>query len=136
MEEERIYVASRASLPERPAMWRELRALGHNIISTWIDESDEVATASFMELWDRVAKEVRSATRLVLYVEPDDFPLKGALIEVGIAIGADVPVFVVAPGVKLEERSMRPLGSWVMHPLVQKCDSVADAMTATRWDRK
>jgi hypothetical protein len=113
-----VYVASRASVPERGAMWRRLRADGWPIVSTWIDEDGEGQTADFGRLWLRICREVTTARALVLYVEPGDFPLKGALIEVGMALGVEIPVVVVAPGVELEPRSMRPLGSWAAHPLV------------------
>lgn len=124
----RIYVASRASKPERGEMWRGLRAAGWPIISTWIDEDGEGATADFADLWTRIEREVTTATALVLYAADGDFPLKGALIEVGMALASGVPVFVVLPGVELEPRSMRPVGSWMAHPLV----SVARGLDAAR----
>lgn len=113
-----VYVASRASVPERPAMWRRLRDAGYPIISTWIDEAGAGETADNGELWARIAREISGAERLVLYVEPEDFPLKGALVEVGMAIAAGVPVVVVAPNVPLEVHTLRPLGSWAAHPMV------------------
>lgn len=64
-----------------------------------------------------------------LYAEAGDFPLKGAFIEVGMALSAGVPVVVVAPGVAIEPRSMRPIGSWMAHPLVTQCATVGEAMT-------
>lgn len=123
-----IYVASRASVPERAAMWRRLRDEGAPIVSTWIDEAGEGETADLSELWERVAREVRSAAALVLYAERDDFPLKGAYIEVGMALALGRPVYVVLPGVELESRSCRPTGSWVRHPTVTICATVEEAM--------
>ncbi len=76
-----VYVASRASIPERSAMWRQLRADGARIISTWIDEAEEALIGCFGELWTRIEAEIREADRLVLYAEPSDFPLKGAYVE-------------------------------------------------------
>ena len=114
-----IYVASRASLPERPAHWRALRTAGWPIVSTWIDEAGPGETDDAGELWARIAREVASAQGVVLHVEPDDFPLKGALVEVGMALSLGKRVGVYAPGVALEGRSMRPLGSWAAHPLVR-----------------
>lgn len=122
-----IYVASRASIPERGAMWREYRAKGVPINSTWIDEDGPKASRDLAGLWDRIRIEVTSAERLVLYVEPDDFPLKGAFIEVGMALAANVPVMVVAPGVYIEPRNYRPLGSWMHSPLVSRFDTVEEA---------
>lgn len=126
-----VYVASRASTPERPAMWRALRDAGHPIIATWIDEAGEGETACNAELWQRIEREVTGAERLVLYVEPQDFPLKGAYVEVGMALAAGVPVKVVAPGVEMQPHTLRPLGSWAKHPLVTFCDTVEAALSHT-----
>lgn len=122
-----IYVASRASVPERAAMWRALRAEGWPIVSSWIDEDGPGQTDDMGELWTRIAEEVMSAAGLVLYVESGDFPLKGALVEVGMAIAAGVPVVVVAPGVSIEPKSCRPIGSWMRHPLVSVAGDPVEA---------
>ena len=123
-----IYVASRASLPERGAMWRAYRDAGWPICSTWIDEDGPGETPDFGELWARIAREVSGADLLILYAEPDDMPLKGALVEVGMAIASLVPVCAVLPRVVLEARTMRPVGSWLSHPFVQIMPSVDAAL--------
>jgi hypothetical protein len=123
-----IYVASRASIPERPAMWRRLRDAGWQINSSWIDEAGDGETLDFTDLWERVAREISEARRVVLYAETSDFPLKGALVEVGIAMGMDKEIVVCLPGVDLEERSKRPIGSWIAHPNVRRIDNVEDAL--------
>lgn len=125
-----IYVASRASLPERSAMWRRHRECGAVINSTWIDEAGEGETDDFSELWVRITAEISRSEMLILYAEPGDFPLKGALIEVGIALGHGIPVRAVLPGVELEPRSCRPVGSWMRHPLVTRFNSVMEAIAA------
>ena len=122
-----IYGASRASLPERPAMWKKLRSQGWPINSSWIDEAGPEETKSFPELWERIRREVMAAIGVILYVEPGDFPLKGALIEVGMALGAGRRIAVVAPGMVVELPHVRPIGSWVRHPLVKLCDSLDEA---------
>lgn len=124
-----VYVASRASVLARGEMWRRLRADGAPIISTWIDEDGENDTADLDELWVRINREVTSAAALILYVETDDFPLKGAFVEVGMAIAAGVPIFVVAPGVFISGRNQRPFGSWCRHPSVSFCGTVSEALT-------
>lgn len=124
----KIYGASRATLPARPAMWKALRDSGTSIVSTWIDEADAGATTDFSELWYRIECEIRSADRLVLYVENDDFPLKGALVEVGMALAMGKPVFIVAPGIELNNRDLKPLGSWAKHPNVTMCAHIEDAV--------
>lgn len=125
-----IYVASRASLPERSAMWRRHRECGAVINATWIDEAGEGETADFSELWTRIAGEIARSEMLILYAEPGDFPLKGALVEVGIALGCGIPVRAVLPAVVLDGRTSRPVGSWIQHPLVERFETVAEAIAA------
>lgn len=105
-------------------MWRRYRDQGVPIISSWIDEDGEGETGSFMELWQRIQNEISHSYALVLYAETNDFPLKGALIEVGIALGMDKDVIVCLPNVELEPRSFRPVGSWINHPLVIRDDDI------------
>jgi len=129
----RIYVASRASVPARPAMWRCYRERWRperEIVSTWIDESGPGETASFADLWSRIVSEVLSSDLVIVYAEQDDFPLKGAYVEVGAALGAGIPVAVVLPGVMLDS-SRRPIGSWVEHPLVTLYESVEAIASVT-----
>lgn len=130
-----IYVASRASIPERSAMWRTLRKLGWQITSTWIDEAGEGETDDFTELWDRITSEIAAANKVVLYAEQDDFPLKGAILEAGIALGMGKPVVVCLPGVRLDGRTCRPIGSWVAHRNVVRIDKLDDAMAFVRRQR-
>jgi hypothetical protein len=123
------YIASRASVPGRSAAWRRLRDVdGWKITCSWIDEAGPNETDDLGELWTRIASEIWGSERLVLYVEPDDLPLKGALIEVGMALAYKIPVRVVAPGLMIEIPSYRPLGSWVRHPLVTFADTMEKAL--------
>ena len=121
-----IYVASRASVLERGAMWRKLRADGWPIIATWIDEDGPGQTPSMGALWERILVEVLQSCGVVLYVEPSDLPLKGAFIEVGAALGAGLPVAFVAPGMS----DLRPIGSWTDHPRVKRYDTVEEALAS------
>lgn len=125
-----IYVASRASIPERGQMWRDLRESGISITSTWIDEDGPKASRDLSGLWVRIADEIRRSSGLLLYVEPSDFPLKGAFIEVGMALAGGCPVVIVAPDVILDGRNCRPLGSWVKHPLVSFAPTIRQALAA------
>lgn len=112
-----VYVASRASIPERSAMWRRLRDGGAPIVSSWIDEAGPGETASMLELWERIAAEVAESVGVVLYVEFGDLPLKGALVECGMALALGKIVVVVMPGSTEAERR-KLLGSWIEHPSV------------------
>lgn len=123
------YLASRASLPARSAAWRRLRDVdGYEITSSWIDEAGAGETADLEALWSRISAEVAQSERLVLYVEAEDFPLKGALVEVGMALAYGLKIYVVAPDVVLEPVSFRPLGSWIRHPQVRCASSIDTAL--------
>ncbi len=126
---DKIYIASRASIPARSAVWRDLRDNeGVKLTSSWIDEAGEGETPSFENLWDRIMCEIFASDRLVLYAEQDDFPLKGALVEVGIALGMRKPVIVCLPNVRLDGRTHRPIGSWIEHRCVTRCDDIYAAL--------
>jgi hypothetical protein len=129
-----IYVASRASVPERGEMWRKFRRQGIPISSSWIDEDGQNQTDDFGELWERITNEIKSSNAVVLYAEDDDFPLKGAFIEAGIALGLGVPVVVCLPNVTLTQ-SFRPIGSWIAHPLVSRVDDVEAAVNLALYTR-
>lgn len=125
-----VYVASRASIPARAEMWRRIRAEGFPITSSWIDEDGEGQTDDFGELWVRIYHEIECSETLILYAEPTDFPLKGALIEAGIALGMRKPIIVCLPNVALEGRTHRPIGSWIQHPAVTRLDMLEEALMA------
>ena len=121
-----IYVASRASIPERSEMWREYRTYGYDIISTWIDEAGEGETENFEELWYRISGEIFNCKYFILYAKKEDFPLKGALVEIGMALAHYKPVIVVLP-FEPEGRTLRPVGSWIKHPCVAVVKCIQDA---------
>lgn len=122
----RVYVASRASLPARGEMWRQARATGTPIVSSWIDEDGPGQTPDMKALWARISVETQCSA-LVLYLEPGDLPLKGALVEVGMALAAGARIFVVAPGFS-EEELRAGIGSWILHPHVVCCPTLEDAL--------
>ena len=126
------YIASRVS---RAALWRRLRDEdGWKITSTWIDEAGAGQTSDMGALWSRIEAEVSASERLVLYAETEDFPMKGALVEVGMAIAHRIPIRVVLPGVVLEPVSFRPIGSWVRHPLVSFADTMDEALAGATFN--
>lgn len=86
-----IYCASKTT---HAVKWRALRAVGWNVVSTWIDEAGEGQTTDYAELADRSIREAASADVLLLYCEPEE-SLKGALIEAGAALTAGKVVLCV-----------------------------------------
>lgn len=110
-------------------MWRSLRSAGWSITSSWIDEAGEGETEDFSDLWLRINDEIWQSDALILYAEATDFPLKGALIEVGMALAFSKPVFVCLPGVCLEGRTARPIGSWIFHPSVKRIETLEELLS-------
>lgn len=120
-----IYCASRV---RHANMWKQARSEGAPIISSWIDEAGDGETGDFGELWTRIQREVSGADRLVFFAEKDDFPFKGALVEVGMALQAGKPVYLVLdPDIELDGSTLRPLGSWARHPSVKWVPTLYDA---------
>lgn len=128
------YIASRASLPERSEAWRKLRDVdGYLIVSSWIDvvtqPLNEDDTKPLHTIWENITQEVTTAERVIVYAEPDDFPLKGTLVEVGMALAVGTPIYLVLPGVEIEADTFRPIGSWINHPLVKVVTSMSEALS-------
>lgn len=123
-----IYVASRV---RHGAKWRQLRASGVPIISSWIDESEEGQTADFNELWERIFSEINRCHTLIFYAAGlEDFPFKGALVEVGMGIALRKDVFVVLEAITLDGRTMRPVGSWILSKRVHRFSTLLQAIAA------
>jgi hypothetical protein len=125
-----FYIASRASILARPQRWCDMRdKQGIRIISTWIDDAVQGGAPNLEGLWERIVAEITRCDCLVLYVEPEDFPLKGAFVEVGMALALDKPVRIVAHGLVVDPVDCKPLGSWAKHPNVRFMDTVENAFS-------
>lgn len=111
-----VYIASKA---RHWQAWQRKRDEHPHIrfVCTWIDEGDEGATIDWSDLWTRCVTEAASADAVIAYYEQGD-ELKGALVEVGVALGAGKPVYLVG----------HPPHSWVNHPNVRQALSVDDAL--------
>lgn len=122
----KLYIASRTRHAQR---WREARssllARGVDILSSWIDHDPAISLdepegiEGHARFWRQIGEEIGRCDELLLYVQPEDFPLKGALVECGMALALNKPVMVVCEGVTIERETYRPLGSWLAHPRVQ-----------------
>ena len=111
-----IYLASKAV---HGARWREMRASGLPIVSSWIDESEVGATGDWGDLWDRCIREASRSRAILLYVE-DDENLKGALVEAGAGLACGVPVHVVCPPSFTH--------TFLRHPLVRRHAGIGEAL--------
>lgn len=114
-----IYFASKVWHAKQ---WQTLRDAGVLTVSTWIDEAGEGQTADYAELSDRCVAEISRASAVLLYCEPGEI-LKGALIEVGVALATGTPVLCVGECESLS-RVFRK------HPLWQEFSTVDEALEA------
>lgn len=87
----RIYIASKT---RHAGLWKALRDAGVPIISSWIDEAGKGETLDWGRMWQTCFDQAATATHLIIYVQEGEI-LKGAWIEVGVALANSVPVFGV-----------------------------------------
>lgn len=79
----KIYIASKT---KHALKWKRLRADGINIISTWIDYVGNETDANMPDICERCISESNKCEAMIIYAEYGDY-LKGAFIEMGIALG-------------------------------------------------
>lgn len=119
----KIYVASKVKHAD---LWLGLR-YSYNvtfspikIISTWIDEARNKQSPSLPDLWQRCVNEASECDVLLLYANPGEV-LKGALVEVGAALGNKKPVYAVGPMEAFD-------GSWIHHHGITKFATLEEAI--------
>ncbi len=111
-----IYVASQVT---HATKWRGYRHAGYPIISTWIDEAGPSQSADLSNLWVRCCLEAKTADVLVAYRERHEV-LKGALIEIGVALYSPKPVLLAG--------HWEDAGSFIHHPTVKRVPTLNEAM--------
>ncbi len=117
-----VYTASK---PRHSQMWRKIRDTGGiNIIATWIDFEKDEDIDCFQRLWIQCASEAAQADVTLLYIEPGD-ELRGAYVEMGIALASGKRVYVVNPqNVKVTDA--------INHPRVTVFANLGTALDAIR----
>lgn len=119
----RIYVASKT---KHAAMWKSVLASHQiEIISTWIHEAGPGESIDRADLALRCIAEARDADCLILYCEPGEY-LKGAFIEIGAALAANKPVYVVGEALP-ETSTFRCHPCWHQY---QSVDAVLNELQA------
>lgn len=113
-----LYVASTIN---HHGMWKDIRrkwkANNIDIVSTWIDKIDpvhgdrHVTPLRFAGEWIENYREVTAAKAVLCFADPRD-NLRGALIEIGIAMGQHKPIIICGT------QDHPSWGSWQYHPLV------------------
>lgn len=126
----RSYVAAKAYRPEITKELKALRDEGFAITSTWIDLPEDQPLPPHMQgmIWEAAKYQIMTSHQLVAWIRPQDLPLKGVLVEIGIAIGMGKIVRLVAPDVEFDSRTGRPLGSWIMSNHVTLHHSLKEAL--------
>lgn len=110
-----IYVASKVHHVKK---WLSYRDAGYPINSTWLDEAGPGQTTDFSDLWIRCCMEAKAAGVLVAYRERDEI-LKGAMIEIGVALSFPKPVILAGDWEKM---------TFLHHPTVKHVPSLNEAM--------
>lgn len=86
-----IYIASKTKHAHR---WLSMRDQGEPIISTWIDDARIGKITDFDDFWRRTIREISSCKVFIIYRRPDEI-LMDALVEFGIAVASETPIFAV-----------------------------------------
>jgi hypothetical protein len=113
-----IYVASKT---KHARMWRDMRASGVPIGSSWLDADATGTTEDDMSvMWPHYLHDVATSRVVVAYHAPGE-TMKGALVELGAALVLNIPVYAVGIG---DEYTI------VRHPLVRRFDTAEEAIEA------
>lgn len=111
-----FYVASKT---KHAGIWLWFEKKGVPIVSTWIFEAGEGETEDFVELAHRCIEEVKAADVLVLYCQPGDI-LKGALIEVGVAMSEGKEIRCVGECDSLSKKVFCVHPLWKFYPTLEE----------------
>lgn len=116
----KVYVASKLWHWKKWLEWEDANVHDVKIISRWVNvmrhhETEEeivrYTTPDYAHKgWQMNIEDVKDADLLVVYAENED--LRGALIEVGIALASGVPIILVGNSASYSE--------WTYHSLVQE----------------
>lgn len=125
-----LYVASKM---DHRGLFKDLRrkwrAQGVQIVSSWIDAGpnhDRLTPLAYAGAWIDNYREITAAKAVLCYGEARDGPLRGALVEAGIAMGQHKPVVIVGP------IDFTSWGTWQYHPLVHFCINLEASLHVLR----
>ncbi len=109
-------------------MWRKLQQEVPHVFfnARWIkraEKEDAMEGDDFRELWHECQQDVKDADVILVYAE-DDERLKGALVEIGMAIAFGVRVIIVTT----VEDPITLLGTWLWNNGVMRVRTMEEAM--------
>lgn len=117
----RIYTSSKM---RHGHMWRKICDARSDVIfhARWLKHiqigTPDTPTHA-RKFWLQDQQDVRDADVLIVYAEPED-RLRGALVEVGMALAYGVPVIVVG--------EHEDYGTWRWHPAIHWADTLHNAL--------
>ena len=123
----KVYIASKLSYAKRFRDLREIWGMrGVDLHARWFDQAElehvnhELTPHDFHVFWLVDEEDVRQSDAVILYAENGD-RLRGALVEVGMAIALGKLVIVIG--------DHPDYGTWQHHPVVTRADSLDHAFT-------
>lgn len=117
----KVYVAAKfIDNDQVKEVYKELRACGHTVSFDWTGHTKEDATAEVKSRWaDECMVGVRDCDTLIA-VFVNERHQRGAMIEIGAALGQGKPVIIVG--------TMESSSVMLCHPLVTRVDSIKHAI--------
>jgi nucleoside 2-deoxyribosyltransferase len=117
----RIYTAS---MMHHGRMWREICENRSDVIfhARWLKmhkQGHEETPENAAKFWPMNVADIKASDGLIAYAEKDD-RLRGALVEVGIALNSNIFVFVIGKHFSY--------GTWQYHPNVIPANSIPEAI--------
>ena len=123
----KVYIASKLSYAFMfQGLREEWRRRGIDLHARWFDQASlehvehKLTTHDFHVFWLVDEEDVRQSDAVILYAETGD-KLRGALVEVGMAIALGKLVIVIG--------DHPDYGTWQHHPVVTRADSLDHAFT-------
>lgn len=129
----RVYPSSKV---KHAPMWRELhRDAPHVFLNArWIKRAEhesDLKENGFKDLWNECQDDIESADAVLVYAEDGDV-LKGALVEVGMALANGIRVIII-----VSEHNRLAYGTWVHLDSVEWVTSMEDALELLgKWDEE
>lgn len=129
----RVYPSSKV---KHALMWRELQNTVPHVFfnARWphrAKKESELNHDDFRDLWMECKEDIMDSDAVLVYAE-DGEVLKGALVEVGIAIANDIPVILVTT-----DENRLAYGTWIHTDGVEWVDTLDEAMNLLyRWTKK
>lgn len=122
-----------SSSTTRAAAWRAMRGAGVNIISRWIDgggvdddSGKPLSTQEYTQLWADITDDVRYARLHLVWVAPGEVR-KGTLLECGMALAANIPVYQIGTCESFQQCDHSD-ASFRYHPLWRVAEDVWSAL--------